>query len=241
MSEIKLIKGDSMVEVPALQVGSIDLIIADAPYLIETTGGGGSVNAALKLDESLKDLKNNQDITEGYDIDAFADIVNTVQGGNINAYFWCNKAQIPDYFRAYVDRLGCKFDILTWHKVYALPTYSNKYLSDTEYCLYFHKGKGKTSPQSYDDAKTYWIEPINHKDKKLYGHPTIKPLHMIERLIRNSSKEGDTVLDCFMGSGRTGVSCVKLNRNFIGIEIDDKYFAIAEERIKNAQMEQTLF
>ena len=241
MENIKLIKGDSFEILQNIPSGSIDLIVCDPPYFLETTGGGGSVNTIKKLDTSLKDLKKNTDITEGYDIDTFADIVDRLQGGNINAYFWCNKAQIPDYFRAYVDRLGCKFDILTWHKVNALPTYSNKYLSDTEYCLYFHKGKGKTSPQSYDDAKTYWFEPINHKDKKLYGHPTIKPLHMIERLIRNSSKEGDVVLDCFMGSGTTGVACVNNNRNFIGIEINEEYYKIAQDRINGTQKTLTLF
>lgn len=241
MENIKLIKGDSFEILQNIPSGSIDLIVCDPPYFLETTGGGGSVNTVKKLDASLKDLKKNQDITEGYDIDAFADIVDRLQGGNINAYFWCNKAQIPDYFKAYVDRLGCKFDILTWHKGNSLPTYSNKYLSDTEYCLYFHKGKGRNFPQCYEDAKTYWFEPINHKDKKLYGHPTIKPLHMIERLIRNSSKEGDVVLDCFMGSGTTGVACYNLNRKFIGIEIDDKYYNIAKSRLDEAKATQTLF
>lgn len=241
MSEVKLIKGDSFEILQTIPSGNIDLIVCDPPYLLETTGGGGTINSALKLDESLKDLKRNQDITSGYDIYSFASIVERLQGGNINAYFWCNKAQIPDYFNAYVNILKCKFDILCWHKTNALPAYHNKYLSDTEYCLSFHKGKGKTNPQTYEDAKTFWFEPINIKDKKIYGHPTIKPIQMIERLVRNSSSEGSTVLDPFMGSGTTGVSCINLNRNFIGIEIDDKYFAIAEERIKNAQMEQTLF
>lgn len=54
---------------------------------------------------------------------------------------------------------------------------------------------------------------------------------MIENMIENSTNEGDIVLDPFMGSGTTGVACKKLNRNFIGIEIDDKYFNIANERI----------
>ncbi|TON97269.1 site-specific DNA-methyltransferase, partial [Vibrio parahaemolyticus] len=53
-------------------------------------------------------------------------------------------------------------------------------------------------------------QPINIKDKRKYGHPTIKPLPLLEKLIRNSSQEGDTVLDCFMGSGSTGVACKKL-------------------------------
>lgn len=235
MSDIKLYKGDCLLNLENIKDNSIDLIVTDPPYLIDTVGGQGSVNSILKLDKSLNDLKKNQDITMGYDIESFADIVNRIQGGNINAYFWCNKAQIPDYFKVYVDKLKCKFDILCWHKDNALPTYSNKYLSDTEYCLFFHKGKGHTFPQTYEDAKTYWVEPINHIDKKLYGHPTIKPLHMIEQLVRNSSKEGDTILDTFMGSGTTGVACVNTNRNFIGMELNEEYYNIATDRINEAQ------
>ena len=48
---------------------------------------------------------------------------------------------------------------------------SNKYLTDTEYCLYFHKGKGRMYPETYDDARTCWFEPINAKDKQRYQHP----------------------------------------------------------------------
>ncbi len=69
--------------------------------------------------------------------------------------------------------------------------------------------------------------------KKDYGglHPTQKPVSLLNDLIRTYSNEGDTVLDFTMGSGSTGVACKNLNRNFIGIELDDKYFKIAEERI----------
>lgn len=56
------------------------------------------------------------------------------------------------------------------------------------------------------------------------------------RLIKASSKENDTVLDFTMGSGSTGVACKNLNRNFIGIEKDEKYFEIAKKRIENAQL-----
>jgi len=62
-------------------------------------------------------------------------------------------------------------------------------------------------------------------------HPTVKPVHLMAWLVRLVSKEGDTVLDPFMGSGTTGVACVNLNRNFIGIELDPEYFKIAEKRI----------
>ena len=69
----------------------------------------------------------------------------------------------------------------------------------------------------------------------MYGHPTIKPLDITEKIIRNSSNENDVILDCCMGSGTTGVACINLNRNFFGIEKDKKYFDIAKERIYATQ------
>jgi len=66
-------------------------------------------------------------------------------------------------------------------------------------------------------------------------HVCKKPTDLLTRIITTSSKEGDTVLDCFMGSGSTGVACVNTNRNFIGIELDADYFKIAERRIAEAQ------
>lgn len=66
-------------------------------------------------------------------------------------------------------------------------------------------------------------------------HPTQKPVALIEYLIKTYTNEGDTVLDNCMGSGTTGVASKNLNRNFIGIELDDKYFQIAKERIENSR------
>lgn len=72
------------------------------------------------------------------------------------------------------------------------------------------------------------------------AHPTTKPLWLMKRLVTVSTNPDMTVLDCFMGSGTTGVACVQTGRNFIGIEIDPTYFAIAERRIAEAQMQPRL-
>jgi DNA modification methylase len=66
-------------------------------------------------------------------------------------------------------------------------------------------------------------------------HPTQKPLELMKWIIENYTSEGDTILDPFMGSGTTGVACKELGRNFIGIEINKKYYKIAEKRIFNTQ------
>lgn len=69
-------------------------------------------------------------------------------------------------------------------------------------------------------------------------HPTQKPVALLEDLIKTYSNKGDTVLDNCMGSGSTGVACVNLKRNFIGMELKEEYFKIAEERINNARLNQ---
>jgi adenine-specific DNA-methyltransferase len=87
----------------------------------------------------------------------------------------------------------------------------------------------------YTDVWTF--KTVSHYAGK---HPCEKPLEMLEHIIRTSSKEGATVLDCFMGTGNTGRAAVKLGRDFIGIDKDAKYFSRAEERISQAQMAMPL-
>ena len=72
------------------------------------------------------------------------------------------------------------------------------------------------------------------KERKESDHLTMKPIKLMEHLVNLFTKENDVVLDCFMGSGTTGVVCKNLNRNFIGIELDENYYNIAKERIENA-------
>ena len=73
-----------------------------------------------------------------------------------------------------------------------------------------------------------------------YGHPAMTPLKLMKRLVNLFTQPGDTIFEPFMGSGTTGVACMQLGRNFIGCEIDPTYYAIAEKRIKQAQMQMLL-
>jgi site-specific DNA-methyltransferase (adenine-specific) len=86
-----------------------------------------------------------------------------------------------------------------------------------------------------DFNKQNWNNNVwNYEIAPKAGHITPKPVDLIENIIRHSSNEGDTVLDCFLGSGTTGVAARNLNRNFIGIELDPDYFKLAEKRIAEA-------
>lgn len=226
---MNLYNEDCMKILPTLKDSSVDLVVIDPPYDIPNITPGSQSTLSKSIERSLKQLDDAK-IISSYDIVAVnTELVRIMRG--INIYIWCNKKQIPEYFDFYVNNLQCKFEILCWHKTNVLPAYNCKYLTDTEYCLYFHKDGYGAQPSCYEDAQTFYIAPSNVNDKKYYKHPTIKPLVIIERLIRNSSKPGDIVLDCFMGSGTTGVACKDLNRNFIGIEISKEWYDIAYDRI----------
>ena len=87
----------------------------------------------------------------------------------------------------------------------------------------------------YDEYYPTDILRFNSESKPI--HPTQKPVALLEYLIKTYTLENETVLDFTMGSGSTGVACVNTNRDFIGIELDDKYFSIAKDRIEAAQKE----
>lgn len=225
---IKLINGDAYEETKKIPEKSIDLIIIDPPYNISKDGGGGAFGSQRRsYHKEIEQMKEG--ITN--------DILDTLckLQPNIYIYIWCNKNQLSPYLN-YFESKGCFIDVLVWCKTNPVPTCNNKYLSDIEYCI-LAREKGTKIGGTYETKHKWYVSSTNKEDKKKYKHPTIKPLNIIKNLILNSSNEGDTILDCFMGSGTTGVACKELNRSFIGIEINKKYFEIAKERIEN----QTLF
>ena len=89
-------------------------------------------------------------------------------------------------------------------------------------------------------ARVYKRDPLANGDYRERQHKTQKPLALMLWVIRNYTKEGDTIFDPFMGSGTTGVAAVQLGRKFIGCEINPDYYAIAEKRIKQAQESRQL-
>ena len=130
----------------------------------------------------------------------------------------------------FVKERNCIFEIFTWHKTNPTPTHNNCYPPDTEYCLLFRE-KGTGMGGTMETLKKWYVSSANVSDKKLYNHPTIKPLEVVKNHIINSTKENDIVLDCFCGSGTTCVACKETDRRYIGMEIDKEYHRIAVNRL----------
>ena len=152
----------------------------------------------------------------------------------IYIYIWCSKNQLRQLLDFFEDK-GCYIDVLTWHKTNPIPTCNGTYLSDTEYCV-LARESGTKIYGTYETKKKWWVSKCNVADKKLYSHPTIKPLEIIKNLIINSSKENDVVLDAFMGSGTTAVACKELNRHFIGFELNPEIYSNSIKRLNEKDL-----
>lgn len=187
-------------------------------------GGGGFGSKVKAYHGELEPLSH------GLDADTLAEVMRVLKAPNL--YLWGNWRAIKTYLGVFAEY---NTNLLSWHKSNPVPMCSNKYLTDTEYCL-FVRARGVKVRGGYADHGTYWITPLNTEDKRLYGHPTPKPVDIIRTMIRNSSDTGQTVLDPFMGSGATGCAAVLEGRSFIGCEIDPGYYRTARERIRREAM-----
>lgn len=98
-----------------------------------------------------------------------------------------------------------------------------------EFIIYAVKGNAKRT-FSASERDVWRIRPINFTSKNKL-HNAQKPIELVDKIITNSSNEGDIVLDTFMGSGTTAISCIRNNRNFIGFEIDEGYYKTCIERV----------
>lgn len=209
---------------------SVDLVVTDPPYLIETTGAG------LYKQPDKRYIKELNTMKSGFSETVLDELCRVMK--KINAYFFCSQKQIIPLLDYFVTRSNCNWNLLSWHKSNPIPACGNKYLTDTEYILFFRE-KGVRVQGEFRTKFTYYVTPLNQKDKHLYGHPTVKPLNIVQNLIVNSSLPGDLVLDPFMGSGTTGCACAQTGRNFIGFELDPIYFSTAETRISNTPQKET--
>lgn len=214
--------GDCLEVMKQIPDGSVDLVVTDPPYLIETSGAGIYKQADKQYVKELNGIK------DGFSEQVLDELCRVMR--KINIYIFCSQKQIIPLLDYFVEKKKCNWNLLTWHKTNPVPACGNKYLTDTEYILFFRE-KGVKINGEYKTKFTYYVTPLNTADKKLYGHPTIKPVDILQNLIVNSSSPGDVVLDPFMGSGSTGIACNNTGRNFIGIELDKGYFETAKARI----------
>ena len=231
--------GDAYKLIKEMPDKSVDLIMTDPPYEIEGIGDKPTgVFRGRKKTQSLE-LKE-AGIDKGIDLKILDDFVRVMK--KINIYIWCNKEQIYDYLTYFVKERNCNWEMIVWAKTNPPPFLNGHYLKDKEYCLYFWEKGVKIKP-TFDSGKTVYLTKTNTKDKNDYLHPTIKPIEIIETLIKNSTGGGAIILDPFAGSGTTCLAAKHLGLNYIGFEINEKFHKIAVDRLNgiNQRGEMNLF
>ena len=206
---------------------SVDLVYTDIPYDISYEGAGC---LSKNVSNNKKSMNKHRDtLLQGIDYSILDEFVRICKKPYI--YIWCSKNQILDIMNYFAKYKNMNSDILVWAKDNPVPFGNRQFLSDLEYCLVFYE-KGAKVHLGIEHKHKWYLSHLNTKDKKKYGHPTIKPLELVKNHIINSTNEGDCVLDCFMGSGTTCVACKETNRNYIGFELIPEYYDIAKKRLE---------
>ena len=230
---IDIRQGDCLELMKDIPDKSIDMILCDLPYGT-TRNKWDSVIPLNKLWEQYERIiKDNGAIVLFSQMPFSAELVHS--NLKLFKYEWIwQKDNGTGFLNAKKMPLKIHENILVFYK--KLPLYNPR--MRTGFKPYKCKqGRHSTNYGAYEqghitesNGERYPIDIIEFK-KDSGLHPTQKPVALLEYLIKTYTNEGDTVLDNCMGSGSTGVACVNTNRNFIGYELNEKYFEIAEKRI----------
>lgn len=199
---------------------SIDLVVTDPPYNYQINGGG---SLGKKYDGYKERVNNLGD----FNARQFLNLIKT-KLKIFNAYVWCGKEELLN-IALWAREQKLNWNIIVWGKPNPMPAYNNTYLPDLEFCVFIRQTKATfNNGLDYKMYRRMLIHPIGATN---FEHPTVKPLWIIERAIKISSKLNDIILDPFLGSGTTAVAAQVLGRRFIGIELSEKYCQIARERL----------
>ena len=227
-----LMQGDCLERMKEIPGGSVDMILTDPPYELSKSKGGGMMGkGGRKFMEEVRE----DGMIDGIDTSMFLDLCLHLfaKKQEFCGVFTCSTKQVLEYIQ-WAENKKFQYGIGVWHKTNPAPLCNYKYLNDVEYWIYIKGNKSKILGDYHSKSMVY-TSKVNKKDKEKFGHPTCKPIGLIEKFIVNHSMEDFTILDPFMGSGTTGVACKNLNRKFIGIEMDGGYFDSAMGRILDAK------
>jgi site-specific DNA-methyltransferase (adenine-specific) len=255
---IDLIKGDCLKLMKSIPDRSIDAIITDPPYGTTACKWDSVIPFNLMWEQLNRIIKPNGAIVL-FGSEPFSSALRMSNIKNYKYDWIWDKVSTTNFANAKKMPLSCNEVISVFYK--NLPTY-NPIMTDAkpDRIRPVSKPKENTSETNKQaSGKTRQYSDDYQKDKRFPRkiielsckiaecnslnrvHPTQKPILLMEYLIKTYTNENETVLDFTMGSGTTGVACKNLNRKFIGIEMDDKYFELAKNRIETHVAQQKLF
>ena len=231
--EINLIQGDCLEKMKEIPDKTIDMILCDLPYGTTQNKWDSVIPLDIIWEQYKRIIKDNGAIA------LFAqtpfDKVLGISNLKMLKYEWIwEKEQGTGFLNAKKMPLKNHENILIFYK--KPPIYNPQMKKGKPYTLErntftVNYGKQVDMVRTENTGERYPLTILKFKRDKEKLHPTQKPVALLECLIKTYTNEGEIVLDNCMGSGSTGIACLRTNRNFIGIEKDDKYFDMAYNRI----------
>jgi site-specific DNA-methyltransferase (adenine-specific) len=236
---IHLFKGDCLVEMTKIKSGSVDMILCDLPYGV-TKNDWDIVIPFDKLWEQYNRIIKENGAVILFGSQPFTSLMIT---SNLKNFRYClvwEKNKFSDFLNAKKKPMKTNEDIAIFYK--KQPTYNPQYWYSTPYTRW-NTQMAVDKQTNYGNHKENFVESLDGKRLPTTvlkfnrverpKHPTQKPVDLLEWLIKTYSNEGEIVLDNCMGVGSTGVACKNLKRSFIGIELNEEYFNIANESINS--------
>ncbi|MNX76644.1 Modification methylase DpnIIB [compost metagenome] len=238
-ARLKIYQGDCLKIMPEIQPSSVDMILCDLPYGTTACKWDEIISFEALWENYYRILKPRGAIV----LTSSQPFTTVMIASNMKRYCYnwvWDKKFGANFAQAKRQPLKTHEDICVFSHDGKMPTY-NPQMIKRDVPIKLGKNKGMTSAiplvtnESYDGKiydEKYPDSQLHYSCREERGlHPTQKPVSLMEYLIETYTSEGDTVLDNCMGSGTTGVACVKTNRKFIGIEKDVNYYSLAQERI----------
>lgn len=220
---VRLELKDCMQQLSELENESVDLLITDPPYGMEFQ--------SFRRKKVYDKIENDDNLDW---LPEWLAEIKRVLKQDAHAYIFCSHHNLWRFLSLVDDYLPYK-NLLIWQKNnHGSGDLLGDYAPQYEMIIYCSNGKKKLNGKRVSNVLEF-----DKTDNAL--HPTQKPVDLLRFLITKSTKEGDTVLDCFSGSGSTAVACIIENRKFIGAEIKPDYHSIAQRRIKEESSKISLF
>ncbi len=238
----RLYLGDCMELMPAFPEESFDLVFADPPYFLSNGGitchAGKMVSVNKGKWDRSKGFAGNYEFTRNW-LAACQRILKP------NGSIWISgTSHIIHVVGCCLDELGYKIlNDITWVKKNPPPNLSCRYfVHSTETIIWAGRDKKCRHKFNYQlmrrinhgkQMKSVWEMDAPKREEKIFGkHPTQKPLELLERIIAASTEENDAILDPFSGSATTGIAAARMNRQYVGLELDADYLELSKKRFK---------
>lgn len=233
-----IIQGDSIKVMKKFPDNSIDSIITDPPY-----------NTGMTKNKNSTRLSNF--FNDSYEKNEYIELVKKTSNNfyrilkeNKAGYIFINWKSLSIWLK-YLEKAGFNIkNVIVWNKIIHGLNYQN-YAYTYELIIFFTKGNFSPNNKSIKDKRKGYYKDVwdirrslNHE--KDYDHETVKKLEVIRTPIQHSTNKNDIVLDSFLGTGTTAIACKQLERNYIGIELNKKYYKISKKRLNQSNINNYL-